>query len=151
MKNITNIKKIYKKTQKGTIPLSRKSGYFHYNEGFALNINKAWNLTPSQLKALKLTIAYLLPKKMKKLWTLPPEIAISKREASRMGKGKGKVFSILFKFPPNFKFFETWKITNSENNKIKLILKNNFLFSFLYLAILKISLKYPFFFLKLPS
>jgi hypothetical protein len=67
MKNQINNKNIYKKTQKGIIPLIRKSGYFLNNEGFALNLNKSSIFSTAQFKAIKLSTLYLIPKKMKRI------------------------------------------------------------------------------------
>ena len=96
-----NNDKIKKKTQKGKLSLFKRKGYFLNNSNFSLYLKISKILTISQLNSLNKSIMLFIPKDTIKLWTLPILISRVKRSGTRMGKGKGKINTYIYRLPIN--------------------------------------------------
>lgn len=145
--------KVYKKTQKGKLPFNKISGSFLINGIFGISFIKSWRLTLSQLKAIKATILYHLPKNLKKNLNLTILKPLTKRQGIRMGRGKGKVLSYYYMISNNYLLYiikNSLLSSNYSKNLNNIYKIKNFN---LYLKFLtkKLNKKYPFLNIKHKS
>ena len=140
-------KNIYKKTQKGRLPFFKKKGIY-LNEGkIGLFFNTSWFLTSLQLKAIKASITFHIPKYILKYWRITPIISRCKRQGTRMGKGKSKINSFGHFYPKNSILLEL-NILFSNDFIYSNIYKDIYLYNTIISKLSKILLKYPFLYIK---
>ena len=142
MKNKLINKSIYKQTQKGNISLIKRKGNMYKKGYIGLKFNKPTSLTDVQLKALKATINFYIGKYIEKLWNINPKISRSKRQGTRMGKGKSKINHYIHRYPKS-SIFLILKPKISNSTELKKILKYKEIIKNLEKGLIKIKLKFP--------
>jgi len=143
---------IRNKTQKGKLTFNSKKGYLlpYKNYNIALTFKKSYNLTKIQYNTIINSINLFIPKYINKIYNILPNYYKTSKNNTRMGKGKGKIIYIYYKYSKNsnliylnlFKFNPLNHLTYSSSLSLFK------LYYLLFLSLHKLLLKFTFLSIK---